>query len=89
MHVKNLRQEEFDLYIGPKTEMQSKEPLAVGQMIRTRFDLDEGKYVSMFVRLMQQSDLELAKEALTDPRDRVNKANSSAAAQASGKEKPK
>jgi hypothetical protein len=56
LHVKNLRGEEFDLVITPKTEMQSKEPLAVGKTIRTRFEQVDGQNVPFFIRVLESPD---------------------------------
>jgi len=65
LQVKNLKGEIIDLAIGPKTQLNEKETLAVGAMVRTRFDEQDGKNVPFFVRIMPQNRAEEARRATT------------------------
>ena len=79
MKVKNLKGEEIDLVLGEKTELQGGDSLAVGQMVRTRFEERDGKNIPIFVRILKSQDVDLARQALTDPNDGVNRKASTAA----------
>lgn len=73
MKVKNLKGEEIDLVFGEKTELQGGDTLAVGQMVRARFEERDGKNIPIFVRILKSQDVDLARQALTDPNDGVNR----------------
>lgn len=71
MRVRNLRNEEFDLVFDAETSVQSKEPLKVGDMIRTRFAEKDGRNVPLMVRVLDQQRVEKAKEAMSNPEDQA------------------
>lgn len=82
MKVKNLKGEEIDLVLGEKTELQGGDTLAVGQMVRARFEERDGKNIPIFVRILKSQDVDLARQALTDPNDGINRKTSTAASPA-------